>query len=73
MTNDFVLAAIWEFASFAAGAAIGMVIAVAVSIHLEQRRGSLQGGAPGHFTAGARHINGFNKRDAKAAWPLANR
>lgn len=67
MASGLVLAAVVVFAAFVAGAAIGVVIAVSVAIHREDRRMSLRGAAPGWLSGGARRLNGVGVRnDAKA-------
>lgn len=62
MSSEFVAVMIWLFASYAAGAATGMVVAVALSIHGEVRRGGLWVPARGWVSAGARHANGVGVR-----------
>jgi hypothetical protein len=63
MAGGFVAAAIWVFVTFAAGAAIGLVVAVAVAIRQEERRMSLRGAAPSWLSGGARRVNGVGVRN----------
>ncbi len=56
MASEFVAVAIWLFAAFAAGAAIGIVLAQAVSIHLETRLGGPPGGLVQEVALGARSL-----------------
>jgi hypothetical protein len=64
MASGFVAVAIWVFVTFAAGAAIGLVVAVAVAIRQEERRMSLRGAAPSWLSGGARRVNGVFVRNA---------
>lgn len=63
MAGGFVAVAIWVFATFAAGAAIGLVVAVSVAIRQEERRMSLRGSAPSWLSGGARRVNGVGVRN----------
>lgn len=63
MANVLPAVAIVVFAVFAAGATIGMVIAVAVAVHREDRRKSLLGNAPDWLSGGARRLNGVGVRN----------
>lgn len=63
MASGFVAIAIWAFATFAAGAAIGLVVAVSVAIRREDRRMSLRGAAPDWLSGGARRVNGVGVRN----------
>src|SRR5579875_2338202 len=51
------------FSFFAAGAALGAIIAVAVAVHREDRRLSLTGRAPDRLASGARRLTGVGTRD----------
>lgn len=62
MANVLPAVAIVAFAVFAAGAAIGLVIAVAVAVHREDRRMSLRDKAPDRLSSGARRVNGLSVR-----------
>lgn len=62
MNSGFVLAIV-VFTAFAAGAVIGMVIAVAVAIYREDKRMSLKGAAPDWLSGGARWVNGVGVRN----------
>lgn len=63
MADVVVAVAIGVFAVFAGGAAIGMIIAVAVAVHREDRRMSLKGNAPDWLSGGARRLNGVGVRN----------
>lgn len=63
MAGGFTTVAIWVFVTFAAGAAIGLVVAVAVAIRQEEKRMSLRGAAPGWLSGGARKVNGVGVRN----------
>jgi hypothetical protein len=63
MAGAVIVAAIGVFAVFAGGAAIGMVIAVAVAVHREDRRMSLKDNAPDWLSGGARRLNGVGVRN----------
>jgi hypothetical protein len=63
MADVVVAVAIGVFAVFAVGAVIGMVIAVAVAVHREDRRMSLKGNAPDWLSGGARRLNGVGVRN----------
>lgn len=63
MASGFVAVAIWVFAVFAAGAAIGVIVAVSVAIRREDRRMSLRGAAPDWLAGGARRVNGVGVRN----------
>lgn len=58
MTSEFVAVAIWLFASFAAGAATGMVLAVAISVHLGPRLA----GPRAWMSLGAARLSGLHVR-----------
>ena len=62
MAGAVVAVAIGVFVVFAAGAVIGMVVAVAVAVHREDRRMSLKGNAPDWLSGGARRLNGVGVR-----------
>ena len=63
MAGVVVAVAIGVFVVLAAGAVIGMVIAVAVAVHREDRRMSLKGNAPDWLSDGARRLNGVGVRN----------
>jgi hypothetical protein len=63
MAGVVVAVAIGVFAVFAVGAVMGMVIAVAVAVHREDRRMSLKGNAPDWLSGGARRLNGVGVRN----------
>jgi hypothetical protein len=63
MAGAVVAVVIGVFAVFAGGAVIGMVIAVAVAVHREDRRMSLKGNAPDWLSGGARRLNGVGVRN----------
>jgi hypothetical protein len=63
MAGAVVAVAIGVFAVFAGGAAIGMVIAVAVAVHREDRRMTLKSNAPDWLSGGARRLNGVGVRN----------
>ena len=63
MADVVVAVAVGVFAVFAGGAAIGMIIAVAVAVHREDRRMSLKGNAPDWLSGGARRLNGVGVRN----------
>jgi len=63
MASGFALAAIVVFAAFAAGAVIGMIMAVAVAVHREDKRMSLRETAPDWLSGGARWVNGVGVRN----------
>jgi hypothetical protein len=63
MAGGFVTVAIWVFVTFAAGAAIGLVVAVSVAIRQEEKRMSLRGAAPSWLSGGARKVNGVGVRN----------
>jgi hypothetical protein len=66
MASEFVAVAIWLFAAFAAGAASGLVLAQAVSIHLETRLGGPPGGLFQDVALGARGLTVRGRNTAPA-------
>jgi hypothetical protein len=58
MSSEFVAVAIWLFASFAAGAAIGMVLVVAIASHLGPRLA----GPGAWMSLGAARLSGLHVR-----------
>jgi hypothetical protein len=66
MASEFVAVAIWLFAAFAAGAAIGVVLAQAVSIHAETRLGGPPGGLFKDVALGARGLTVRGRSTAPA-------
>lgn len=64
MADVVVAVAVGVFAVFAGGAVIGMIIAVAVAVHREDRRMSLKGNAPDWLSGGARRLNGVGVRNS---------
>ena len=67
MANVLALVAIVIFAVSAAGATVGIVVALAVAVHREDRRMSLRGRAPDWLSGGARRVNGVGVLNAAEA------
>jgi hypothetical protein len=62
MTSEFVAVAIYLFAAYAGGAALGAVLAQIIYVHGMKRRGGLWAPPAGLVSAGTRQMSGLNTR-----------